>query len=50
MLRQGQTELVSARRVWLRLAAAANVDVLVDGRPPREALLGAAAVVLGGPG
>jgi hypothetical protein len=48
MLVQGQTERVSAKRVWLRLAAAGHLDLLVNGRPPREGpLLGTLDVVLG---
>jgi hypothetical protein len=48
VLVQGQKERVSAGRVWLRLAAAGHLDVLVNGRPPREApLFGTLDIILG---
>jgi hypothetical protein len=48
MLVQGQKESVSAGRVWLRLGAASHLDVLVNGRPPREGpLLGTLDIILG---
>lgn len=48
VLAQGQKRRVSAGRVWLRLGAASHLDVLVNGRPPREApLLGTLDIILG---
>jgi hypothetical protein len=47
VLRQGETTRVSRPVVWLRLAAAANVDVLVNGHPPAKGpLLGTVVVLL----
>ena len=50
VLVQGRSVRLTAGRVWLRLGAAANVDVRVNGKPVRE-LSGTVAVLLtpGGP-
>jgi len=48
VLAQGQTTNVSARTVWLRLAAAAHLDVLVNGKAPSGApFMGTLELVLG---
>jgi hypothetical protein len=47
LLVRGQVQRVSARRVWLRLAAASNLTVLANGKPPRKPLVGTMNLVLG---
>ena len=46
-LTQGRTVTISARRVWLSLAAAGNLDVLVNGKAPQAPLLGTIEAVFG---
>ncbi len=46
VLRQGETVTLRARRIWLELGAAGNVDVTLNGKP-RSISSGTTKVVLG---
>ena len=47
LLVHGQAQRVSGTRVWLHLAAASNLTVLVNGKSPRKPLVGTVNVILG---